>query len=184
DQTITLDEVKSLIQTKELYKREEVKTENKAKGLNMMRERSEKKSDATIATVGYETSNVLVVFNSEIEKDWVMDSGCTFHMCPRKDYFESVQGMGSIRLKMFNGRETLLSGVRYVLELKKNLISISMFDNIGYTTQIEHDIMKISNNNLVIAKGIKRNDLYILDGSSVIVQAAITSQNQHHKTQL
>ncbi|RDX64245.1 putative mitochondrial protein, partial [Mucuna pruriens] len=103
-----------------------------------------------------------------------MDSSCTLHMCPRKDYFESlnlkeggvvllgnnkpckVQGMGSIRLNMFN----------------------------GYTTQIEHGIMKISNNNLVIAKGIKRNGLYILDGSTIIAQVILVSQNQHDKTRL
>ena len=42
-----------------------------------------------------------------------------------------VQGMGSIRLKMLNGQETLLTGVRYVPELKRNLISISMFDALG-----------------------------------------------------
>ncbi|RDX69165.1 putative mitochondrial protein, partial [Mucuna pruriens] len=52
-----------------------------------------------------------------------MDSSCTLHMCPRKDYFESlnlkeggvvllgnnkpckVQGMGSIRLKMFSASQ-------------------------------------------------------------------------------
>ncbi|RDX58342.1 hypothetical protein CR513_62350, partial [Mucuna pruriens] len=90
----------------------------------------EAEDKALILLGGYETANVLVVSNSEIEKDWVMNSDCTFHMCPRKGYFESlnlkeggvlllgnnksckVQGMGSIRLKMFNDRESLLSSER------------------------------------------------------------------------
>ncbi|RDX98608.1 hypothetical protein CR513_18457, partial [Mucuna pruriens] len=80
---------------------------------------------------------------------------------------------------MFNNQEILLSDVRYVLELKRNLISIIMFDNLGYTTQIEHGIMKISNNDFVIAKGIKIND-----GSTVIAQTVVASQGQLDKTRL
>jgi len=111
--------------------------------------KSQEPRDVDIAQASNETIDVLVVSNSEIKKDWVMDSGCTFHVCQRCDYFESlilnkrevvmlgnnkpckVQGMGSIRLKMLNGQETLLTGVRYVPELKRNLISISMFDALG-----------------------------------------------------
>jgi len=37
-----------------------------------------------------------------------------------------VQAMGSIRLKMFDNWEVLLQNVRYVLELKRNLLSITM----------------------------------------------------------
>ena len=136
-----------------------------------------------IDQVSYETVDVLVVSNSEIEKDWVMDSGCTFHVCPRRESLilneggvvmlgnnkpYKVQGMGSICLKMFNDKETLLTGLRYVPELKRNLISISMFDALGYTTRIEHVMMKIFKNSVMIAKGIKMNGLYILDGSTVI----------------
>ncbi|RDX98603.1 hypothetical protein CR513_18452, partial [Mucuna pruriens] len=43
-------------------------------------------------------SDVLVVSNFEIEKDWMMDCGCTFHLCPRKDYFESLN-----LIKRWNG---------------------------------------------------------------------------------
>lgn len=160
-------------------------------------------SEAAIADAGYDFVEALMLSKFEIEKEWVMDSGCTFHMCLRKEYFETidlkeggmvllgnnkpckVQGQGSIQLKMFNGQETLLNGVRYVLELKRNLISISMFDSSGYSTHIEHGIMKIINgNNLVIAKGIKRNCLYILDGCTIIAQGAMLSVNQHDKTRL
>ena len=49
-----------------------------------------------------------------------------------------VQGIGSIQLKMFNGKETVLTSVRCLPELTINMIFISMFDALGYTTQIEH----------------------------------------------
>jgi len=69
-----------------------------------------------------------------------MESGCTYHMCLVKEFFEAlelkeggavllrdnkackVQDMWSIRLKMFDDCEILLQEVRYVLELKMNLL--------------------------------------------------------------
>jgi len=122
---------------------------------------------------GYESAGALVVTSLEPEKSWVLDSGCSYHMCPRKEYFETwalkeggvvrlgnnkackVQGMGTIRLKMFDGREFLLKDVRFVPELKRNLISLSMFDSLGYCTGIEHGVCKISHGALITVKGSK-----------------------------
>jgi len=95
------------------------------------------------------------------EKGWVLDSGCSYHICPRKEYFETlelkeggvvclgnnkacrIQGMGTIHLKMFDDRDFLLKNVRYIHQLKRNLISISMFDGLGYCTRIERGMMRI-----------------------------------------
>ena len=73
-------------------------------------------------------------------------------MCPRIEYFETlkmvqggvvrlgdnkackVHGIGMVRLKMFDDRELLFHNVRYVPEFKRNLLSISMFDDLGYCT--------------------------------------------------
>ena len=84
---------------------------------------------------GYESVGALVVTSWEPEKSWVLE-GCSYHMFPRKEYFETlalkeggvvrlgnnkackVQGMGTVRLKMFDGREFLLKDVRFVPELK------------------------------------------------------------------
>nr|KYP36396.1 Retrovirus-related Pol polyprotein from transposon TNT 1-94 [Cajanus cajan] len=141
------------------------------------RNRDQKSSadSADIAAIsdGYESADVLVVTTSQTQKDWVMDSGCSYHMCPKKDYFETlklkeggtvllgddhpcqVQGIGTVRLKMFDNREYILKDVRYVPDLKRNLISISMFDSLGYATKTQHGVLKILNGSLVIAKGNK-----------------------------
>ena len=92
-------------------------------------------------------------------------------MCPVKDYFETlelkefgmvilgnnkackVQGIGQIRLRMFDNKEMLLHNVRYVPELKRNLMSISMFDVMGYSTKVEGGMMKVSSGASVIARG-------------------------------
>ena len=142
---------------------------------------------------GYESAGALTVTSWEPEKGWVLDSGCSYHICPRKEYFETlelkeggvvrlgnnkackIQGMGTIRLKMFDDRDFLLKDVRYIPELKRNLISISMFDGLGYCTRIERGMMRISHGALVIAKGSKIHGLYILDGSTVIGHASVAS---------
>jgi len=115
----------------------------------------------------------------EPEKGWVLDFGCSYHICKRKEYFETlelkeggvvrlgnnkayrIQGMATIRLKMFDDCDFLLKNVRYIPELKRNLISISVFDGLGYCTRIECGMMRISHGALVIAKGSKIHGLYI-----------------------
>lgn len=76
---------------------------------------------------------------------------------------------------MFDGREILLRDVRFVPELKQNLISLSMFDSLGYCTRIEHGVCKIEHDALITVKGSKMNGLYILDGSIVIGNASVAS---------
>src|SRR4030065_2125670 len=67
---------------------------------------------------GYESAGALAVTSWDPEKSWVLDSGCSYHICPRKEYFETlklveggvvrlgnnkackIQGIGNIRLKM------------------------------------------------------------------------------------
>ena len=56
---------------------------------------------------------------------------------------------------MSDNREYLLKDVRYIPELKRNLISINIFDDLGYLTRTLNGVLKVSNGSLVIAKGNK-----------------------------
>lgn len=56
----------------------------------------------------YESVGVLLVSSLETGEGWVMDSDFSYHMCPRKEYFETLkleQGgeycLVTIRLTMF-----------------------------------------------------------------------------------
>ena len=40
---------------------------------------------------GYDSAGVLVASNIQTEGKWVLDSGCTYHMCPHKHLFSSYQ---------------------------------------------------------------------------------------------
>ena len=85
-----------------------------------------------VVSDGYVSSNALAVSSVDLEKEWILDSSCTFHMTPNKSWFEEfkqedrvvvlldnnkpckVQGIGSIRIKMFNGAEKVLTQVRFI----------------------------------------------------------------------
>lgn len=100
-----------------------------------------------------------------------MDLGFSYQMCLRKVYFKTLyskaggivwlgdnkvcifHGIGTIRLKMFDDREFLLCNVRYLFELKKNLLSIKMFNDIGYCTK--SGVLKILHGEWIMAKGLK-----------------------------
>ena len=39
---------------------------------------------------GYESVDALAVTSWEPEKSWVFDLGCSYHICLRKEYFETL----------------------------------------------------------------------------------------------
>ena len=47
-----------------------------------------------------------------------------------------VIGIGTVMIKMFDGVVRVLSNVRHVLDLRKNLISLGVLDDLGYTHQM------------------------------------------------
>ena len=73
-----------------------------------------------------------------------------------------VQGIGSIRIKMYNGVEKVLERVRYIPKLKRNLISLGVLDELGYVIKAEAGVLKVSRGSLVVMKGVKKNSIYIL----------------------
>ncbi|PON41343.1 Zinc finger, CCHC-type [Parasponia andersonii] len=133
--------------------------------------------EASVASDGYDSAEVLVVTDEDSSKEWIMDSGCSFHMCPTKSWFENLEktdggsvllgnnkpckvaGIGSVRIRMFDGMERILQQVRYVPELKRNLISLGMLDMNGYSFKAEHGSLKVSKGSLIVRKGIRKNGL-------------------------
>lgn len=81
-------------------------------------------------------------------------------MSPREEYFETFElkkgelvpfnnnktckfhGIGKVRHKLFGDHELLLYDVRYIPELKINLLSISMFNDVCYCTKTKHGVLK------------------------------------------
>ncbi|KAG8503541.1 hypothetical protein CXB51_001510 [Gossypium anomalum] len=91
------------------------------------------KSDETDVAEDYSDGEILVAFvnNSKLNEEWILDSGCTFHMSLNRDWFTTyetvsegvvfmgndvlckITGVGTIKVKMFDGVVRTLSDVRH-----------------------------------------------------------------------
>jgi len=71
-------------------------------------------------------------------------------MCLVKEFFDTLELKESGVVLLGNNKAYK---VRYVLELKKNLLSINMFDQIDLTINIEQGVIKIIRRVSTIAKG-------------------------------
>ncbi|KAG8488335.1 hypothetical protein CXB51_016384 [Gossypium anomalum] len=123
--------------------------------------------------------------NSKLTSEWILDSGCSFHMCPNREWFSTyslvegrvvhmgngssskVIGIGTVKIRIHDGTIKTLSNVRYVPDLRKNLISLSILD-LKECRIIESSDIKVSRRALVLLKGKRTGSLYILEGSTMI----------------
>jgi len=112
--------------------------------------------------------------------------GATYHICPRREWFSSLEkldsgvviiendvacqmtGIGTVRIKMFNGMVRNLTDVRYVPHMKKNIISVAAVELKGLKVTLENEILKVTKGSLVVMKRIRDRNLYYLKGSTVI----------------
>ncbi|KAH9779099.1 Integrase catalytic domain-containing protein [Citrus sinensis] len=116
--------------------------------------------------------------------EWILDTGATYHLCPIKEWFTDfsklesgavmmgndqpcrTMGIGTIRLKMFDGMIRELKEVRFVPALKKNLISVGALEAKGYKVTIEDGTMKFTHGAMVILQGIRCHNMYYLKGGT------------------
>ncbi|KAH9687674.1 hypothetical protein KPL70_014852 [Citrus sinensis] len=243
-QTLTLDEVKSALNTRELQTKQghlensgsegltaKVKTDKKKKkGKSKNKERDlkcfqchkeghfkrdcpEKKfktkdsrnqsGDAVVVEEeGYESAGVCVATKDSQKGKWVMDSGCTFHMCPFRNYFNEYQaidggrvmmgnnsickiiGIGDVSLKLHDGSIRVLRQVRHVPDLKRNLISLGVLDQIGCRIKLESGALSVLNGSNLVMSGTRKNGVYILDGEVISGVADVSIKHTEDKTRL
>jgi len=85
-----------------------------------------------------------------------------------------IKRFGSIRFKFHDGAERILTKVRYVPELKRNLISLGEFDRRGYVFRGEKGILNVVKDSMIVMREIMKNDLYFVDVEVVIGYATTT----------
>jgi len=109
-------------------------------------------------------------------------------VCPNKDWFSSfekldevfavmdddhpckVEGIGTVRIKMFDEIVRELKEVWYVAQLKINFISVSALKLLGLVVSIRDGILKMTKGSMVVMKGVRQNNLYYLKGITVTGQ--------------
>lgn len=84
-----------------------------------------------------------------------------------------IDGIGFIKIRMYDGTTQTLKHVRHVPDLKKNLISLGILDSSDYIFKYDHRGLKIIKNSNIIMKGVKQNGLHVLEGLFVPVLSAL-----------
>ncbi|KAK2999560.1 hypothetical protein RJ639_023203 [Escallonia herrerae] len=129
------------------------------------------------------------------DRGWILDTGCSYHMCPNRDWFATycsfdggkvlmgnnvackVVGIGSIQIRIHDGIVRTLTDVRHVPELRKNLISLGTLDSNGCSYRATSGVMRIMKGSFIVMKGLKQNSLYLLQGSTVTGAAAVAASS-------
>jgi len=93
------------------------------------------------------------------------------------DYPCNVEGIGTVRIKMFDWIVRELKEVRHVPLLKRNLISVGTLEALGLVVSIRDGVLKMTKGSIVVMKGVRRNNLYYLKGSIVTGQVETSSSS-------
>ena len=137
-------------------------------------------SEDELLVVSSNDTQVLKHTEKSCMHDWIIDSGASFHVTPFRELFCRftagrhgvvflgndhachIIGIGDIQLVLSNGSQLMLSDVRYIPDIRQNLISTGQLDDDGYRTIFGDCQWRISKGALVIAKGPKVSTLYHL----------------------
>ncbi|GJY48019.1 retrovirus-related pol polyprotein from transposon TNT 1-94 [Tanacetum coccineum] len=124
----------------------------------------------------YDDSKVMMVMSAQALLDWIMDSGCSYHMTPRLDilfdFLEcdggsvqlgdnkecKIRGIGKVRIQLRDGLSFVLHNVRYIPEFKRNLILLGTLEKEGFTVKLQSGKVKVINGSRVVLSGIRRNN--------------------------
>ncbi|KAK4395153.1 hypothetical protein Sango_1669600 [Sesamum angolense] len=127
--------------------------------------------------------------------EWLLDSGCTFHMTPFKEILTNyksdnsgsvsmaneklcdVKGFGDVCLTFESGFKLTLKNVRHVPDLCHNLISCAALEEEGLEGRWGKGIMKIMKGSLTVFKAEKRRNLYVCHVKYDLLAASVLNKN-------
>uniref|UniRef100_A0A2N9HBW1 Integrase catalytic domain-containing protein n=1 Tax=Fagus sylvatica TaxID=28930 RepID=A0A2N9HBW1_FAGSY len=138
-----------------------------------------------------------------LNNSWLLDSACSFHVTPHKNWFDTYRsincgsvrmgndatctiiGMGTIKIKMSDGVVRTLEEVRHIPDMRKNLISLGTLDSKGYSYKSENGIMKVSKGAMVVMTGQKiSSNVYKLLGNTILGGVAAVAESEDDDTLL
>lgn len=131
---------------------------------------------------------------------WILDCACSYHICYIRDFFSSyststgsvlmgndhpcqIEGIGSVKIQMFDGTVRIVTDVRYIPDMRKNLLSLGVLDANGHQWSVIDGELQVLRRGKVILKGSRQKNLYVLQGNTVCGEANVT-QSQDEITRL
>ena len=85
-----------------------------------------------------------------------------------------IVGIGSVKIQMFDGVIRTLRNVRYIPEMRTNLISLGILDTNGYQWAVTDGILQVKAGDKIILKGKKHKNMYVLEGDTVCGEANVS----------
>jgi len=137
------------------------------------------------------TTSITTTSGKGVDDEWVLDSGCTYHMCPHGDWFVTYEAVNTgivlmgndteckvtrirtVQMKTHDGVVRTLSKVQHILNMTRNLISLCTLEANGYRYLVENSVLKVTKGAMVLMKGLRQGSLYILHGTTVTGLAAV-----------
>jgi len=125
-------------------------------------------SDSSVFSFSVTTPTIGYSSNSE----WVLDPGATYRVCLNRDWFSrfekldgcfaimgddhpyKVKGIDAVRIKILDRMVRELKEVRYVPQVKMNLISVGTLDVLGHRVSMRDSILKATRGSMVVLKGV------------------------------
>uniref|UniRef100_A0A803P381 Integrase catalytic domain-containing protein n=1 Tax=Cannabis sativa TaxID=3483 RepID=A0A803P381_CANSA len=142
------------------YCKKEVHFRDECRALKakLQRDKSKERGDVGEVTDGYESADVLVVSSQESSDSWILDSGCSFHMTPKRELFDSF--------KKLDGGSVLLGDNKACKVARIGTVRLKLHDD-----QIRsiHEVssFKVMKGSLIVMKGELKNGIYYLKGKTI-----------------
>ncbi|KAH9658981.1 hypothetical protein KPL70_023688 [Citrus sinensis] len=111
----------------------------------------------------YDEVNVLVAAERHSTGEWILDSGCSFHMCPNKSFFKTFESVNGGKVLLGNNLACKVAGI--------GTISLKLHD--GVTRDLHQG--------KIVMKGVRKNELYILAGSSPVQGISVSMTRDKSK---
>nr|GEY38921.1 retrovirus-related Pol polyprotein from transposon TNT 1-94 [Tanacetum cinerariifolium] len=112
----------------------------------------------------YDDSEVMMVMSAHAQAllDWIMDSGCSYHMTPKLDILFNFIKCDAGSVHLGDNMECKIRGI------DKKLDNVGNLEKEGYTVKLQSGKVKVINGYRVILSGIRRdNCVYSLDGHAM-----------------
>ncbi|GJV02370.1 retrovirus-related pol polyprotein from transposon TNT 1-94 [Tanacetum coccineum] len=105
---------------------------------------------------GYDNDDLLMMVSEERFLEWIMDSGGSFHMTPKRDFL--------FDFKEFNGGTVLLGDNRVCAIMGMGKVIVQMKDGSSFMLENNGRVKVIKGSLMVLSGTIKGNCVYSLDG--------------------
>ena len=96
----------------------------------------------------------------------------------------NIEGIGTVRVKMIDGILRELKEVSYVPQLKRNFIFVGALEVLGLVISLRDGVLKMIKGSMVVMKGIRRDNLYYLKGSTVTGQVETSNSSDDNCTRV